>query len=80
MFHLKIINSNKVPRVQICRRLECFPDVWSLKEGRNWLTPSHLPKRFDTAFFIVALDQTPPTLVDQKEMSEIKVRLHEATN
>jgi nucleoside diphosphate-linked moiety X motif protein 19 len=58
---------------ELCRQLGCFPDVWSLHEARNWLTPARLPKRFDTAFFLVCLERQPETVMDQQEVTEIRV-------
>jgi nucleoside diphosphate-linked moiety X motif protein 19 len=68
------------PFLEICKDLQCFPDVWSLHEGRNWLTPNHLPKRFDTAFFFVALNKIPNTVMDPREVSEIKVQYNTYKN
>ncbi|KAF4529866.1 hypothetical protein B566_EDAN018117 [Ephemera danica] len=62
----------------LCQRLQCFPDVWSLHETRNWLTPVHLPKRFDTAFFLVCLEQQPSTVMDEHEVTEIRWSTPEA--
>lgn len=58
---------------EMCARLECFPDVWALREARNWLTPAFFPKRFDTVFFVCCLDHTPPVNIDQLEISDYKV-------
>ncbi|CAB3362426.1 Hypothetical predicted protein [Cloeon dipterum] len=61
-------SSNKF--YELCAQLKCFPDVWSLIEARNWLTPAFFKKRFDTVFFICCLDQTPPVQIDRGEISD----------
>jgi nucleoside diphosphate-linked moiety X motif 19, mitochondrial len=58
---------------ELCTRLNYFPDVWSLTEARNWLTPAFFPKRFDTAFFLCCLDHVPPVEIDRTEISDYKV-------
>ncbi|XP_059485445.1 acyl-coenzyme A diphosphatase NUDT19-like [Neocloeon triangulifer] len=57
---------------ELCQSLGCFPDIWSLSEARNWLTPAFYKKRFDTAFFICCLDQTPQVRIDETEVSNFK--------
>lgn len=49
------------------------PDVWSLKEWWNWLTPEALGhKRFDTMFYVCCLDAMPATTGDDNEVSTIE--------
>lgn len=55
------------------RKFECVPDVWSLGEWCNWLTPASLPRRYDTLFYICFLDKEPTVLHDEKEMTQSKV-------
>lgn len=55
------------------RKFECVPDVWSLSEWSNWLTPASLSKRFDTMFYLCFLDNEPTVLHDEKEMTHSKV-------
>lgn len=59
--------------INLCRNLECLPDIWSLQEWSNWLTPSDSPKRFNTVFFLVALDQIPTASSSSGEIEEFKV-------
>lgn len=56
----------------MCRELECVPDVWSLSEWSNWLTPTNLARRFDTLFYISFLEKEPTILIDEKEMTHSK--------
>ncbi|XP_077988479.1 acyl-coenzyme A diphosphatase NUDT19-like [Glandiceps talaboti] len=45
--------------INLCRLLQCVPNVWALSEWSNWLTPVHERKRYDTAFYLCCLDQIP---------------------
>ena len=67
------VQENAGEFINLCKYLECYPDIWSLKEWSNWLSPNHFQKRFNTIFFIVNLDQTPPTFCNTSEVNEFKV-------
>ncbi|XP_078660236.1 acyl-coenzyme A diphosphatase NUDT19-like isoform X1 [Branchiostoma floridae x Branchiostoma belcheri] len=58
--------------LQLCNECRCVPDVWSLHEWSNWLTPTipAMPnrRRYDTAFFICCLDHIPPAARDDREI------------
>ncbi|KAI8484644.1 Nucleoside diphosphate-linked moiety X motif 19, mitochondrial [Branchiostoma belcheri] len=58
--------------LQLCNECRCVPDVWSLHEWSNWLTPAipGMPnrRRYDTAFFICCLDHIPPAARDDREI------------
>ena len=73
--HSKIITFIYNQSLYLNRELECVPDVWSLTEWCNWLTPISLPRRFDTLFYTCFLDEEPTVLLDDKEMSQAKVFL-----
>ncbi|XP_041975108.1 nucleoside diphosphate-linked moiety X motif 19-like [Aricia agestis] len=49
------IGKNPLDLLNLCKEHNCYPDIWSLHFWSAWLTPSFLPKRFDTAFFITAV-------------------------
>ncbi|KAL5021312.1 hypothetical protein ScPMuIL_000467 [Solemya velum] len=58
--------------LNMCRELSIVPNVWSLYEWSNWLTPvpsgsKTSGRRFDTAFFICVLDNIPTAVHDAKE-------------
>ncbi|KAJ8955468.1 hypothetical protein NQ318_003568 [Aromia moschata] len=40
--------------LNMCTQLDIHPDVWSLHDWSNWMTPSELHHRFDTMFFITS--------------------------
>lgn len=56
----------------MCRELECVPDVWSLSEWSNWLTPTSFTRRYDTLFYISFLENEPAVFLDDKEMIHSK--------
>ena len=62
--------------IKLFQEINCVPDIWSLHEWSNWLTPSLMLKkfsqRFDTVFYKVALKE-PPThsAKDNKEITHL---------
>lgn len=61
--------------IKMCRELRCLPNIWALHEWGNWLTPIGLygkQRRYDTAFYICCLQETPHTLHDDKEIVHFK--------
>ncbi|XP_077989597.1 acyl-coenzyme A diphosphatase NUDT19-like [Glandiceps talaboti] len=60
--------------INLCRLLQCVPNVWALSEWSNWLTPVRERKRYDTAFYLCCLDQIPgPEMTpDNTEMVKSK--------
>ncbi|KAL8601039.1 hypothetical protein ACOMHN_030696 [Nucella lapillus] len=51
----------------MCQELSLVPDVWSLYEWSNWLTPQQSSRRFDTAFFVCCLQGRPLVAEDEQE-------------
>lgn len=64
--------------IHMCLELKVVPDVWSLYEWSNWLTPVGLTgegergRRYDTAFFMCVLDYIPHAVQDNKETTELE--------
>ena len=54
----------------LSRELECVPDIWSLIEWSNWLTPRNMKRRYDTVFYMCFVDSTPPTSPDGLEVKK----------
>ncbi|XP_066513964.1 acyl-coenzyme A diphosphatase NUDT19-like [Hoplias malabaricus] len=70
---LVIQNSDNFLRM--CRELRCLPNIWALHEWGNWLTPVGVyekQRRYDTAFYMCCLKETPDTVQDQKEIVHFK--------
>lgn len=62
--------------ITLCKTFDVVPDIWSLSEWSNWLTPvimgdsppdTRSGRRYDTAFYLCMLDEAPPALHDEKE-------------
>lgn len=70
-----LVNQNPSNFIRMCRELEVLPNIWALHEWSNWLTPEgkYGPTRFDTAFFMCCLEETPSTLQDQNEIVQFQV-------
>lgn len=61
--------------IRMCEELQCCPDVWSLHEWSNWLTPTNkawFQRRFDTIFFVCTLNEIPQMEVDNGEISNFQ--------
>lgn len=71
--------------LQMCKDLGIVPDIWSLYDWRNWLTPVFRkvfeppakPKRFNTMFYVccVDCDGIPETSADEGETTQAEVSL-----
>lgn len=68
------IHHNPEEFLILCKQFELCPDIWSLYEWSNWLTPTHLKsKRYDTIFYLCVLDEIPDVQIDGNEITEIQV-------
>ncbi|XP_051018142.1 acyl-coenzyme A diphosphatase NUDT19 [Acomys russatus] len=55
--------------LQLCAHLDCTPDIWALHDWGGWLTPYGAgSRRFDTAFFLCCLRETPSVEPDLAEV------------
>ncbi|XP_048406060.1 acyl-coenzyme A diphosphatase NUDT19-like [Stegostoma tigrinum] len=64
----QLVRKNAANFVELCKQLDCVPNIWALKEWSNWLTPTYMErKRFDTVFFICCLQEIPFTMQDGHE-------------
>ncbi|XP_049287785.1 acyl-coenzyme A diphosphatase NUDT19-like [Anopheles funestus] len=56
---------------ELYEQLQETPDLWGLYEWSTWITPTHFRrKRFETAFFLAALDEIPPVYPETHEVEE----------
>ncbi|XP_016092647.1 nucleoside diphosphate-linked moiety X motif 19-like isoform X2 [Sinocyclocheilus grahami] len=72
-----LVIGNSANFIKMCKELQCLPNIWALHEWGNWLTPLGMhgnQRRYDTAFYICCLRDTPHTLHDEKEIVHFKVR------
>lgn len=59
--------------IDLCNETGLCPDVWSLYEWSNWLTPISVGhKRFDTMFYVCCLEKLPKVVLDQTEVTTLK--------
>ena len=71
------VHDNPSEFIKMCQHFDIYPDIWSLHEWSDWLTPLHLKtkSRFDTIFFIalydnmLSADHSPD---GDKEVSEVQ--------
>lgn len=75
----KRVDKNPDEFIRMCQTLNIIPDVWSLSEWSNWLTPSTMSmgkrsgRRYDTAFFLCVLDHIPDAIHDDIETVHLQV-------
>uniref|UniRef100_A0A182RRA2 Nudix hydrolase domain-containing protein n=1 Tax=Anopheles funestus TaxID=62324 RepID=A0A182RRA2_ANOFN len=56
---------------QLCDRMKIVPDVLNLYEWSTWITPTILhKKRFETVFYLIALDTLPNVLPESTEVKQ----------
>ena len=57
----------------LVREIEAVPNLWSLVEWADWLTPTDLHekgnRRFDTMFYLASLHEVPVTVRDELEVT-----------
>jgi len=61
--------------LELCRWLGAVPDIWTMAEWSDWLTPTgdeHGKRRFDTIFYTAHLPSMPQTLLDQAEVTAVE--------
>ena len=58
-----------------CQIHNCFPNLKSLHLLSNWITPTTYLKRFNSYFFIAAVDQEIECEADYKEIEEVNAIL-----
>lgn len=56
----------------LCENFNCYPDLWSLYEWSNWLTPTVFSERYDTAFYLACVSTVPQTICEVKEIEDLK--------
>jgi nucleoside diphosphate-linked moiety X motif 19, mitochondrial len=68
------VRSNPNEFLELCLETGLCPDLWSLYEWWDWLTPISVGhKRFDTMFYICCLEKEPKVVLDNSEVTTLKV-------
>lgn len=72
----KKIHDHKDSLMNFCEEFKLVPDIMNIHEWSCWLTPTFFrPRRFETAFFFVALNSVPPVYPESNEVQEFLVRI-----
>lgn len=62
--------------IDLCLETNLCPNLWSLYEWWNWLTPTSVGhKRCDTMFYVSFLEVEPKVVLDNEEVTTLKVSL-----
>lgn len=60
--------------IDLCFETNLCPNLWSLYEWWNWLTPTSVGhKRCDTMFYVSFLEVEPKVVLDNEEVTTLKV-------
>lgn len=70
------LTKNPADWYTLCEEHQCYPDIWSLHYWSNWLTPIKIPKRFNTAFFVTALESRPESIGSSSEVVAVEVNVY----
>ncbi|UYV71177.1 NUDT19 [Cordylochernes scorpioides] len=69
----KQIHGNSLSFIELCLQHQACPDVWSLMEWWDWLTPTSVGhRRYDTMFYVCCMDRQPPVVLDNNEVVTMK--------
>lgn len=70
----KKIHNHEESLLAFCEKFKVVPDIMNMYEWSCWLTPTFFrPKRFETMFFLVALNSLPPIYPESHEVQEFSV-------
>lgn len=70
------IHNHKETLLGFCEKFNLVPDIPNVFEWSVWLTPTFLrPRRFETAFYLVALNSIPDIYPESHEVQEYMVRI-----
>ncbi|XP_054003130.1 acyl-coenzyme A diphosphatase NUDT19-like isoform X1 [Hylaeus anthracinus] len=57
----------------LCENFRCYPDLWSLYEWSNWLTPTYFPgRRYDAVFYLTCIPTIPRAIYELTEMEDLQ--------
>ncbi|XP_035205052.1 nucleoside diphosphate-linked moiety X motif 19-like isoform X1 [Stegodyphus dumicola] len=59
--------------IDLCLESHMCPDIWSLYEWSDWLTPTSVGhRRYDTMFYLCCLPRQPDVLLDKGEVTVMR--------
>ncbi|XP_033330288.2 acyl-coenzyme A diphosphatase NUDT19 isoform X1 [Megalopta genalis] len=69
----KRVHNDATEFYSLCQNFGCYPDLWSLYEWSNWLTPTcYRSSRFDTVFYMACMQEPPETVCEASEIEDSK--------
>ena len=72
------VRNNSNAFYDLCDSLRLVPNIWSLYEWSDWLTPVSVGhRRFDTIFYVCCLGRQPEVRVDNAEVTKPIVSYHQ---
>ncbi|XP_058125438.1 acyl-coenzyme A diphosphatase NUDT19-like [Anopheles ziemanni] len=67
----KDVHDGRKSFLELYSELRETPELWGLYEWSTWITPTYFPqRRFETAFFLAALDEIPSVFPEKFEVEE----------
>lgn len=67
------VRNSALSFLELCEETNLIPDLWSLYEWSDWLTPISVGhKRFDTMFYMCCLERQPKVVLDNTEVTTLK--------
>lgn len=66
----RVVHNDASQFFTLCMKLEVVPDLWRLHQWSSWLTPTTFNKRFQTAFYVVGLEESPNVIIEKNEVTD----------
>ncbi|XP_042908775.1 acyl-coenzyme A diphosphatase NUDT19 isoform X2 [Parasteatoda tepidariorum] len=67
------IRKDPIAFTDFCLEANVCPDIWSLHEWWDWLTPTSVGhRRYDTMFYVCCLEKQPDVVLDHSEVITLK--------
>lgn len=67
------IHEDPLNFIDLCLESKTCPNLWSLYEWWDWLTPTSVGhRRYDTMFYLCCLEKQPEVVLDQSEVITLK--------
>ncbi|XP_023306074.2 acyl-coenzyme A diphosphatase NUDT19 [Lucilia cuprina] len=64
------VHNNALEFLNLCKYMDVVPDLWSLQEWSMWRSPPAARKKYDTAIYIVTLENQPQLLLEPTEVEK----------
>ncbi|XP_065355894.1 acyl-coenzyme A diphosphatase NUDT19 [Calliphora vicina] len=64
------VHNNAMEFLNLCKHMDVVPDLWSLHEWSVWRSPPTARKKYDTAIYVVTLEDQPKLLLEPTEVEK----------